>query len=63
MQPILWGGTLAALLVAVVSGLGERRRQRRDDPDHVGFMPWTLIQMLALIAAAIMGGVALHIIQ
>lgn len=29
----------------------EQRRSRRRDPDRVGFMPWTLIQLIAVLTA------------
>lgn len=59
MQQQLWGGAVAAILLAVISGFGERRRQRRRDLDQVGFVPWVTIQMFALLAAALCGWLAL----
>jgi len=41
---------LAAL--AVIAGLGERRRRRRHDPDSVGWVDWPTVQMLATIGLA-----------
>jgi len=31
--------------------------------DHVGFMPWTLIQVLAILAAMILASIALNLRQ
>lgn len=60
MQQQLWGGAVAALLLAVVSGVGESRRRRRRDPDRVGFMPWSLLQMMAVLGTVILVSVALN---
>jgi hypothetical protein len=60
MQQQLWGGAVAALLLAGISGWGERRRRERHDPDRVGLVPWPLVQMLALLAAFLLASVALN---
>lgn len=60
MQPELWivaGGMVA---LAVGAGFGEHRRRRRRDFDAVGFMPWTLVQVLAMFAAVGAAIAALH---
>jgi hypothetical protein len=61
MQPILWGGAITALLLAVGSGVGESRRQKRRDLDRVGFMPWAMLQVLAMLGAVILVSVALNL--
>lgn len=61
MQQQLWGGAAAALLIAIASGFGEHRRRGRRDMERVGFMPWTLIQVLAMLAALILASVALNL--
>lgn len=53
-----WAGAFA--VVAVYAGWRERRRNRRTDMDAVGLMPWTTIQILALIGLALCGLLALH---
>jgi hypothetical protein len=61
MQQQLWGGAAVAVLLAMASGLGEHRRRRRRDMDRVGFMPWTLVQVLAMLAAVILASLALNL--
>ncbi|MFK3889180.1 hypothetical protein [Sphingomonas sp. NPDC079357] len=58
-QDLLYVIAVAALCVAVLAGWREHRRRRRADPDAVGWIDWTLVQVIALIVAAIAGWVAL----
>jgi multisubunit Na+/H+ antiporter MnhB subunit len=51
MQERLWGGAVALVLIALASGIADRRRRRRADWDRVGMVSWPLIQILALIGA------------
>ena len=60
MQQQLWGGAVAALLLAVVSGIGESRQRKRRDLDRVGIMPWAMVQVLAVMGAVILVSVALN---
>lgn len=60
MQQQLWLGAAGAAVIAVVSGLGQHRRQKRKRIDDVGFVPWQLIQVMAMIGAAILVSVALN---
>jgi len=48
------------LVLAAISGLGEARRRRRRDFDRVGFMPWAMIQVLALLLAVVLASAAMH---
>lgn len=59
MQAELWWGAGIALTVAVVAIFADRRRQRRDDLDRVGFMPWALVQVIALLVAVICAALAM----
>ena len=59
-MPWLIAGTVA-FAVAVLAGLGERRRKRRLDLDRVGWVDWPTVQMAALIAVAIFGIIAWHV--
>jgi hypothetical protein len=60
MQLQLWLGAAGAAVIAVVSGLAEHRRRKRKRLDSVGFMPWQFIQVMAMLAVAILASLALH---
>lgn len=60
-QAALWTAAGGAALIAVVAGLGEWRRARRRDLDQAGWVPWTLIQILAFLAAVAAAAVALKL--
>ncbi|HEV2747968.1 MAG TPA: hypothetical protein VGW34_11795, partial [Allosphingosinicella sp.] len=49
----------AALAVAALAMLAERRRARRADLDRPGWVPWALVQVLALIAGVVAAVLAL----
>lgn len=63
MQEQFLGGAVIALLVAAASGVGEWRQRRRRDLDKVGLVPWTALQMIALLLAVILGSLALNFPQ
>lgn len=48
-----WGAAAIALVIAVLAGIADARRARRDDLDRVGLLDWRSVQMFALIAAAL----------
>ena len=50
-----------ASAVALLAGWRERARIRRRDLDSVGLVSWPVVQMLALIALAVCGLLALHL--
>ncbi|UVO49778.1 hypothetical protein M0208_04325 [Sphingomonas sp. SUN019] len=60
VQAMLWSGAAALVTVAVFAGWREHRRARRDDVDAVGMIAWPTVQILALIALAVLGLFALH---
>ncbi len=55
----IWGGCAASVCIAVLSLVAERRRANRAELDAVGFMPWTLILIMAMIAAAVFAAVGI----
>jgi hypothetical protein len=59
LQQLLWSGCATALAVAGLATWGDRRRANRSDPDDVGFMPWPLVLVLAMIIAAVLAAFAL----
>jgi hypothetical protein len=46
--------------LAAVSAWADRRRANRKNLEAVGFMPWPLIMILAMIASAVFAAIALH---
>ena len=51
-------GAIAAV-VAVIAWYGDHRRKTRNDPDAVGFVDWTTLFFIALLAACLLlGGAA-----
>lgn len=47
--------------LAGLSAWADRRRARRTNLDAVGFMPWPLVMILAIIVAAVCAALALQI--
>jgi hypothetical protein len=60
MQSTLWAGAAGCVVLAGIAMFGDRRRHRRHDLDRVGWMPWPLILVIALMAAAVCVAFALH---
>lgn len=56
-EPLALTG-MAAAVIAIGAWLGDRRRMRRTNLDNVGFMPWTAIFFVALLAAIVLLGLA-----
>jgi hypothetical protein len=55
----MWIGVGGWLALAGVSVAAEWRRNRRRDLDRVGFVPWTLIQLLAILGAVVTAALAI----
>jgi hypothetical protein len=58
-QAALWAGAGTFAAVAVAAALAERRRMHRRDLDRPGWVPWALIQILAILLAAVAAALAL----
>ncbi len=54
-----WGLAGAMLLLACWAVLAEHRRTRRRDLDKPGWVPWTLVQVLAFLLAVAAAALAL----
>lgn len=54
MQHALLAGIGSLVAIAVGSGVAEYRRKNRRNIDRVGIMPWTTVQVIAVIGAAMM---------
>ena len=60
-QGALWAAAGASAAVALVSALADRRRSKRRDLDDPGWVPWTMIQLIAMILAAVAAAYALKL--
>lgn len=60
-QVHLWTLAGAAAALAALSSLADWKRQRRRNLDRVGFMPWTLLTVLGVLAALMFAAVALKL--
>jgi hypothetical protein len=49
-----WSAAAACAAVAVAGAVADRRRSRRADPDRVGAIDWTGVQMAALFGAILL---------
>jgi hypothetical protein len=55
-----WYAVAACGAVALAAGIADWRRRRRRDLDRVGPIHWPTVQMLALIAAVVIGVAITH---
>jgi hypothetical protein len=60
-QAALWTGAGAAATVALIALFADRRRARRRDLDRPGLVPWPLVQILAMLIAAVAAAFALKV--
>ena len=58
---LLWLAAALLAALAVFAGVAEHLRNRRRDLDRPGWMPWTLIQIIALLLAVIAAALALKL--
>jgi len=55
-----WSVTGALAVVAVASGLADRRQRSRIDPDRIGWIYWPGVQLFTIAGAVIALSLALH---
>ena len=58
-QDALWMAAAGAAALTLVAVIADRRRMRRRDLDRVGWAPWPLIQLVAMIGAMVAAALAL----
>ncbi|MDQ3139763.1 MAG: hypothetical protein M3Q15_03470 [Pseudomonadota bacterium] len=58
-QAGLWWTAGVAAVVAAVAAVADWRRGKRRDLDRPGWMPWTAIQLLGMLAAVVAAAVAI----
>jgi uncharacterized membrane protein SpoIIM required for sporulation len=56
---LLWTIAGVAAMLFAVSILAERRRTLRRNPDRVGWVPWTLVQLIAVLVVVFAAAMAL----
>ncbi len=56
-----WTATGGFALLAALASLADRRRCHRADLDRVGWVPWPLVLIIALLGAAICAAFALRL--
>lgn len=56
---LLWTIAGVAAILFAVSVLAERRRTLRRNPDRVGWVPWTLVQLIAVLVVVFAVAMAL----
>lgn len=59
-QASFYTGAGAALVLAVLAGIMESRRNRRRDIDAAGWVPWRGLQVMGFFAALACVILALH---
>jgi uncharacterized membrane protein len=52
---------IVAVVLAVIAGIADYRQRKRIDLDRVALLDWRSVQVFALIAAIIIGGLAFRI--
>lgn len=60
MQAGLWTMAATATGIAGIAALADRRRARRSDPDRVGWVPWPIVLIFAILCAAVSASLALR---
>ena len=59
-QAGLWVAAALAIVISIVAGFADWRRSRRTSLDEVGWVPWSLVQILGFFAATIFAILAMR---
>lgn len=59
-QTALWALAASGAALSGVAALADRRRTRRRELDRVGWAPWPLIQLLAMLATIVAAALAIQ---
>ena len=51
--------SVLSAVVVLISSLADRRRQKRTNIEDVGFMPWTLMTILAMLLTVVAAALAI----
>jgi len=51
-RAVLWTLAVVGIAMGALGAFGERRRHRRKNLDDIGWVPWTIIQVIGLTVAA-----------
>lgn len=62
-QVQLWTMAGASAALAAFSCFADWKRQRRSDLDRVGFMPWTSLSLIGIVATMIFVALAIKLHQ
>jgi len=57
---MLYAGAAAAVAVAVLAAVMERRQFARQDRDRMSPVSWPFVMLFALMAATVMAALAIH---
>ena len=58
VQAVLWTGVGVAAATTVFAAIADRRRNRRRDLDRPGWVPWSLVHVIALFATMVLAAIA-----
>lgn len=58
---LLWPAAAAFAALAALAGWRDHARGKRRDLDRPGWVPWSLITVLAMLLAVVCGGLAVMV--
>jgi hypothetical protein len=60
-QSALWLAAAGMTVLTIASGFADHLRGKRNNLDRPGWVPWTLIQIVALVSAIVAVAIAIRI--